>query len=426
MNPVRAEVGKNTRSAAAGTLEGVVSMTEKFADPFVVDGFRFSGIAGGIKKDRTRDLALIHSDVEATVAGVFTTNEVKAAPILLDLERIPLGRCRTILINSGNANACTGERGLENARLLADLVADELDIDPGLVLVSSTGVIGQQLPMDRIVKRVPKLVQELSPHSLNHLAEAIMTTDTVPKVEHQVVTVHGQEVRICGVAKGAGMIHPKMATMLSFIMSDASIDSETLRALTRQGADRTFNRITVDGDTSTNDTLLVLANGRRNNPPLRNSGDPLNRFQEGLWAVMDRLSRRLVLDAEGATKFVEITVTGALREKDALAVALSVARSPLVKTAFFGEDLNWGRILCAAGYAGVAMDPNRLDLFFDDIQIVKNGLGCGKEVEEKATQVIAKRCFTVTLDMHLGKARASACTSDLSHDYVTINGSYRT
>ena len=426
MSPVLVVAERNTRSAAAGTYDGAIAMIEEFSPSCVVPGFRFSGIAGGIKKDRTKDLALIHSDVEATVAGVFTTNEVKAAPVLIDLEKIRPGRCQTILVNSGNANACTGQRGLENARLLADLVADELAIDPGLVLVASTGVIGQQLPMDRMVKRVPKLVQELSPHGLHHVAEAIMTTDTVPKVEHQVVTLGGRDIRICGVAKGAGMIHPKMATMLSFIMSDASIDRETLNGLTKQGADKTFNRITIDGDTSTNDMLLVLANGRGNNPPLKESGDAVNRFQEGLWAVMDRLSRKLVLDAEGATKFVEIIVRGALREEDALTVALSVARSPLVKTAFFGEDLNWGRILCAAGYAGVAMDPNRLDLFIDDIQIVKNGLGCGKEVEEKAGPVIKKPSFTVTLDMHLGEAGASACTSDLSHDYVTINGSYRT
>ena len=401
-------------------------MIEEVTNSFFVPGFQFSGIASGIKKDRSRDLALIHSDVEATVAGVFTTNQVKAVPVLLDLERIPSGRCHTVLINSGNANACTGARGLENARLLADLVADELNIDRKLVLVASTGVIGQQLPMDRIVKRIPKLVQELSPRGLTRLAEAIMTTDTVPKLAHEIVTVDGKDIRICGVAKGAGMIHPKMATMLSFIVSDVSIDTVTLDTLTRQGADKTFNRITIDGDTSTNDTLLVLANGKGGNSLLKHSGDGVTRFQEGLWAVMDRLSRKLVQDAEGATKFVEVIVKGAPREDDALTVAFSIARSPLVKTAFFGEDLNWGRILCAAGYSGVAIDPERLDLSLDGISVVKNGVGCGKEAEERATQAMKNRSFTLTLDLHLGSAHASACTSDLSYDYVKINGSYRT
>jgi glutamate N-acetyltransferase/amino-acid N-acetyltransferase len=401
-------------------------MIDEVTNSFLVPGFQFSGIAGGIKKDRTRDLALIHSDVEATVAGVFTTNQVKAVPVLLDLERISSGRCQTVLINSGNANACTGARGLENARLLADLVADELNIDRKLVLVASTGVIGQQLPMDRIVKRIPKLVQELSPGGLTRLAEAIMTTDTVPKMAHEVVTVHGKDIRICGVAKGAGMIHPKMATMLSFIVSDVSIDTPTLDTLTRQGADKTFNRITIDGDTSTNDTLLALANGKGGNSLLKQSGDGVTRFQEALWAVMDRLSRKLVQDAEGATKFVEVIVKGAAREDDALTVAFSIARSPLVKTAFFGEDLNWGRILCAAGYSGVAIDPDRLDLSLDGVSVVKNGVGCGKEAEERATETMKNRSFTLTLDLHLGSACASACTSDLSFDYVKINGSYRT
>lgn len=389
-------------------------------------GFRFSGISGGIKKDGARDLGLVHSATVATAAGVFTTNRVKAAPVLLDMERIRGGRCQAILVNSGNANACTGKRGSENARLLADLVADELDIDRELVLVASTGVIGQPLPMDRIVKKLPKLVQELSPHGVRTLAEAIMTTDTRPKIECETVTIDGRDVRICGVAKGVGMIHPRMATMLSFIVSDISIGQETLTGLTREGADRTFNRITVEGDTSTNDTLLVLANGRAGNPQLSHSCPPLARFQEKLWAVMDRLSKKLVEDAEGATKFVEILVRGSLGEDEALKVAFSIAHSPLVKTAFFGEDINWGRILCAAGYSGVAIDPDRVDLFLDDVPIVQHGLGCGKEAEERATKAMRKRSFTVTLDLHLGSAGASVFTSDLSYDYVRINGSYRT
>jgi len=350
---------------------------------------------------------------------------VKAAPVLLDLERISRGTCQTVLVNSGNANACTGVKGLENARLLADLAADELGIDRELVLVASTGVIGQPLPMDRIVKRIPKLVQELSPDGIGTLAEAIMTTDTIQKVEHDTVAIDGNDIHICGVAKGAGMIHPKMATMLSFIMSDMSVAWDTLRGMTQEGADKTFNRVTVDGDTSTNDTLLVLANGIGGNGQISDSSPALGRFQERLWAVMDRLSRKLIQDAEGATKFVEIVVKGAQREDDALKVAFSIAHSPLVKTAFFGEDVNWGRILCAAGYSGVAIDPNRLDLFFDDVLIVKDGLGCGKDVEERATEAMRKRSFTVTLDLHLGGASATACTSDLSHDYVRINGSYR-
>jgi glutamate N-acetyltransferase/amino-acid N-acetyltransferase len=391
-----------------------------------VSGFQFSGISGEIKKDGARDLGLIHSETEATAAGVFTTNLVKAAPVLLDMERIKSGKGRAILMNSGNANACTGQRGRENAHLLADLVADELDIDRELVLVASTGVIGEQMPMDRIVKKIPKLVQELSSDGIGKLAEAIMTTDTCPKIEYETLNLEGGEVHICGVAKGSGMIRPLMATMPSFIVSDVAIDREALVSLTRQGSDKTFARVTVDGDTSTNDTLLVLANGHAGNPRLDHTSPALPQFQEKLWAVMDRLSKRLIEDAEGATKFVKIIVKGAKREEDALQVAFSIAHSPLVKTAFFGEDMNWGRILCAAGYAGVAIDPDRLELFVEDIRIVQNGLGCGKEEEERATEAMRKRSFDVTLDLHLGSAEGSVFTSDLSYDYVKINGSYRT
>jgi glutamate N-acetyltransferase/amino-acid N-acetyltransferase len=345
---------------------------------------------------------------------------------LLDIERIRGGRGRTILVNSGNANACTGERGRENARLLADLVADELGIDRELVLVASTGVIGEHLPMDRVVKKIPKLVQELSPGGVQELAKAIMTTDTRPKIEQEVVRIDGKDLRICGVAKGSGMIHPRMATMLSFLVSDVSISPKALETLTREGADRTFHRITIDGDTSTNDTLLVLANGRAGNAMIENSSPGMAPFREKLWAVMDRLSRKLVEDAEGGTKSVEIQIRGACHERDALTVAFSIARSPLVKTAFFGEDINWGRILCAAGYSGVAIEPDRIDLFLDDVSIVKSGLGCGKDAEKEATEAMKRRSFTVTLDLHLGSAEASVTTSDLSYDYVKINGSYRT
>jgi glutamate N-acetyltransferase/amino-acid N-acetyltransferase len=400
-------------------------MTGEKKNSYLLPGFQFSGISGGIKKDGGRDLGLIHSDTIAAVAGVFTTNRVKAAPVLLDMERIREGRAQTILVNSGNANACTGKKGMENARLLADLVADELEIDRDLVLVSSTGVIGQPLPMDRIVKKIPKAVQELSPHGISILAEAIMTTDTRPKIEAETVSIDEKEVRICGVAKGAGMIHPRMATMLAFVVSDVSIESETLDAMTREGADRTFNRITIDGDTSTNDTLLVLANGRGGNRLIKNSSPPGLLFQEKLWAVMERLSKKLIEDAEGATKCVEILVKRAPTERDALQVAFSIAHSPLVKTAFFGEDINWGRILCAAGYSGVVLDPDKMDLFLNDIQIVKNGVGCGKEAERQATVAMKKRSFSVTLELGLGTGEASVVTSDLSADYVRINGSYR-
>lgn len=393
---------------------------------FFVSGFQFSGISGGIKRDGIKDLGLIHSATEATAAGVFTTNRIKAAPVLLDMERIRGGRGRTILVNSGNANACTGERGWENARLLADLVADELGIDRELVLVASTGVIGEHLPMDRVVKKIPKLVQELSPGGIQELAKAIMTTDTRPKIEREVARIDGKDLRICGVAKGSGMIHPRMATMLSFLVSDVSISRKALETLTREGADRTFHRITIDGDTSTNDTLLVLANGRAGNARIENSSPGMAPFREKLWAVMDRLSRKLVEDAEGGTKSVEIQIRGAYHERDALTVAFSIARSPLVKTAFFGEDINWGRILCAAGYSGVAIEPDRIDLFLDDVSIVKSGLGCGKDAEKEATEAMKRRSFTVTLDLHLGSAEASVTTSDLSYDYVKINGSYRT
>jgi glutamate N-acetyltransferase/amino-acid N-acetyltransferase len=391
---------------------------------FKVPGYQFSGISAGIKKDGKRDLGLIYSEVPAQVGGLFTTNAVKAAPVQLDMERVKKGLCQAILVNSGNANACTGSQGLKDAERVSSWVGKQLGIDEKLVFPSSTGVIGSPLPIKKIKGVIPELIHQLSPEGWMSTVEAMMTTDTFPKMEAATCRIKGKPVKLCGMVKGAGMICPQLATMLSFLVTDAHIEAPLLQHMLEKAAETSYHRITIDGETSTNDTVLLLANG--------SAGVSLNRlnregemFQSMLSSVCQNLAESLVRDGEGATKFIEILIRGARCNDDARRAAYAIAHSPLVKTAFFGEDANWGRILCAVGHCGVRVDPNRIDVFFDQAPIVKNGMGVNSRMEKKASQRIKKKSFKVTVDLHQGKSQFSVFTTDLSFDYVKINASYR-
>jgi len=392
---------------------------------FKVNGFLFSGISAGIKKDGKRDLGLIYSQVPAQVAGLFTTNAVKAAPVLLDRQRIKGGCCQAVVINSGNANACTGKEGLRDAKKATSLVAKGLGIKESFVLASSTGVIGVPLPMERMEEGIRRVIEALSPDGWMETVEAIMTTDTFPKVEMITCRVKGKSVKICGMVKGAGMIRPNLATMLSFIVTDANIKAPLLQQILDEVAEFSYNRITIDGETSTNDTVLLLANGKSGHPPISRMDRDGALFQLRLLEVCQNLAKSVVKDGEGATKFVEICVKGARNREDGKRAAYAIAHSPLVKTAFFGMDANWGRIVCAIGHSGSRIDPSRIDVFFDRMPIVKNGMGVGRQLEEKAADVIKNSSFKVTVHLHQGKSQFSVFTTDLSIDYVKINASYR-
>jgi glutamate N-acetyltransferase/amino-acid N-acetyltransferase len=386
-------------------------------------GFEAAGIAAGLKKREKEDLGLFFSKVPANAAGVFTRNQVKAAPVILDKERIKKGVCQAIIANSGNANCCTGERGIRDAKTMAALSASELGISEDLVLVASTGVIGEPMPMEKIESAVPRLVRALKPEGIPDLARSIMTTDTVPKMASVQGDIDGKTFTVAGVAKGAGMIRPNMATMLCFLCTDIGGAPELLKETLVKAVNRSFNRITIDGDTSTNDMVLVMANGL-SGIVLRRS-DHIDAFQKILDSILLDLAKQLVRDGEGVTKLVEINVRGAKSDADAEIIADTIAHSPLVKTAFFGEDANWGRIIGAVGRAGVDVDSDRIDLYFDDVQMVKSGMGCGKPVEAEATKVLKKPEFAVTVNLNLGQGFGSMITCDFSVDYVRINADYR-
>jgi glutamate N-acetyltransferase/amino-acid N-acetyltransferase len=416
MTPVPAGAEKNTRSVAVGTKSTAVR------------GFEASAVCAEIKKGRLRpDLTLIYSRTPAAVAAVFTRNRVQAAPILINRERIVRGVGRAVLANSGNANACTGLPGLKDAKRLSQKAARLLGVPEEEIFLASTGVIGRRLPLSRMMRALPDLVRTLSPEGLPAAAEAIMTTDTFPKIVHEEIGVGKKAVRITALAKGAGMIRPDMATMLCFVLTDLAVHPALLQELLRQAVDRSFHRITVDGDTSTNDMVLVLANGQAENPPLTRLGDPNSRaFSRTLDRMLLQLARLLIRDGEGATKEVTLIVQGAASEAEARTLALTVAHSPLVKTALYGQDANWGRILAALGRAGVPIDPLKVEVFFDRVQVVKNGIGTGEKEEQRAASILKKRAFTLRIRLNQGNAAARIYTCDLSLDYVRINAEYRT
>lgn len=400
-------------------------MGKKHGADFFIPGFMFSGISAGIKEGKERDLALFYSVTPATVAGVFTTNRVKAAPVLIDRLRIKKGRCQAIIANSGIANACTGKRGMRDGRAMADATAQALQIPRELALVSSTGVIGKPLPINKILSRIPNLVDNLSSHGLLDAVEAIMTTDRFPKVKMEKCSIGNREIRICGVAKGAGMIMPHMATMLCFVMTNAAIERASLQKALSEAQELTFNRITVDGDTSTNDTVLVLANGLAKNRLISLKSPDYPRFKDLLTAVLHELAKMIIRDGEGATKLIEVRVEGARSEVHAKKVALTVANSNLVKTAFFGGDANWGRIAAAIGRSGVPIDPNTFDILLNHVPVALGGLETDGALQEKASQVLQGDTVEVTIRLHQGNAQTSIYTCDFSTDYVKINAHYR-
>ena len=386
-------------------------------------GFKTAGVAAGIKKNGRSDLGLIVSDVPANVAGLFTRNQIQAAPVRLDRERVAGGVCRAVLVNSGNANCCTGAEGHRNAVRMGRAAASALNVPEAQVLVASTGVIGEPLPVERIESALPGLLRGLKSEGVMDFAEAIMTTDRVPKVVSRQGRLCGRTFTLTGVVKGAGMIRPDVATMLCFLMTDIAAAPDALREMLVAAADRSFNRITVDGDTSTNDTILLLANGLAG--AAADSDEARAAFQSVLDEVMLALAKWVVKDAEGSNKLVEISVRGALSDPDALRIADTIAHSPLVKTALFGQDANWGRILAAAGRAGVPLNPDTVDVFIGSVPMVSRGMGCGKAVEAEATRVLKSDEFCIALDLHLGSGRASVFTCDFSIDYVKINADYR-
>lgn len=386
-------------------------------------GFLAAGVAAGIKKNQELDLGLIYSQHPATVAGVFTRNRVQAAPVVLTRSRVAHGRARAIIANSGNANCCTGPQGDGHAHQMAESVAAPLGLTPEAVLVGSTGVIGEVLPMNRIQAAAPSLVDDLNVGGFENFAKAIMTTDTVPKLIQRERDLDGRPFSMVAAAKGAGMIRPDMATMLCYICSDIEIASPLLQQCLRKSVDRTLNCITIDGDTSTNDMVVFMANGVSGAKV--ETADQERIFQALLEDLLQDVARRLVADGEGVNKVVQIHVKGADTKEAAYRVAETVAHSPLVKTAFFGEDANWGRIMGAVGRAGVAIVPEKIDLFFDAVQMVHRGVGCGPEAEADATEVMQKPAFTVVIDLHQGGDEAMMLTCDFSIDYVKINADYR-
>ena len=390
-----------------------------------VTGILAAGMSAGIKKTDLPDLALIVADRPAAIAAVLTLNKVAAAPVVLAREQLRHGKARAILANSGNANACTGRQGMADAREMAVLTARALGCAPEEVFVGSTGVIGKPLPMDRIRAAVPALVSKLSRQGGADAARAIMTTDTVLKMAAATERIGGRQVTLGGIAKGSGMIHPDMATMLAYLATDATVPRSHLQRALRLATDQSFNRIPVDGDTSTNDMVLCLANGCAGNRAFSPDSPDARRFQALLNSVCTVLAKMIARDAEGATKFVELVVKGASSHRDAVRIANTIATSSLVKTAWFGEDSNWGRTMAAIGRAGVKIVENKVSMSYGGIPVVRGGIGLGQTAEEQANMVLKQREFRITVDLGLGRASVTVWTSDLTLDYVKINASYR-
>jgi len=391
-------------------------------------GFRAAGVPAAIKYEGRNDVALIVADSPCAAAAVFTTNRVAAAPVLYDREIAKGGRLQAILANSGCANACTGEEGLKDARLSALVTAGELGIDPKLVMVASTGVIGRRLPMDRLLAGMKAAKAALGADSEHGLAaeRAVMTTDTKPKQACVTTVIGGRKVTVGGMSKGSGMIEPNMATMLGFITTDASVTPAMLRRALGLAVARSFNRLVVDGDESTNDSLFLMASGKAGNATISKAGADFDAFREALEAVCVDLVRQMATDGEGATKFVTVTVKGARSQKDADRAARAIARSPLAKTSWFGRDPNWGRVMCAAGYSGAEVADMKAEVFYDRVWAFK----CGRIADErqlaKLAEVMKRDSFEVVVDLHLGEFSGSIYTCDLSLDYVHINADYTT
>ncbi|MGO9614197.1 MAG: bifunctional glutamate N-acetyltransferase/amino-acid acetyltransferase ArgJ [Dissulfurispiraceae bacterium] len=387
-------------------------------------GFLFSAVEAAVKRPGRKDLALIYSEREAVVSGMFTKNKVKAAPVKLDMKRIKAGRGRAIIVNSGNANACVGEQGMHDATEIADLAAASLTIKPTDIFVCSTGVIGTPMPMDRIRQKITELANNLGRATIDDVAAAIMTTDTFPKVISRRLKVGNDSISITGICKGAGMICPEMATMLCFIITDARIEREALDRALQVAVRKSFNAITVDGDMSTNDTVLIMANGLSDNEVIRRETTALSVFTVALSEVCYELSRLIVKDGEGATKFIEIQVINARNDRQAERAAFAIANSLLVKTAIYGNDANWGRFMAVLGYSNIMIHEDKTDIFINGLKIADGGKGTGKDKE--AAESLRNKEVEIVIDLHLGSGKAKVLTCDLTEAYVKINAEYRT
>ncbi|TCT16348.1 glutamate N-acetyltransferase [Natranaerovirga pectinivora] len=394
-------------------------------------GFYAAGLYAGIKKKK-KDIAIIYTKDIANMAGTFTTNNVKAAPVLWNQKLInEFGQGHAIVVNSGVANACTGEIGVVNNKSMAGFVASGLNIDINSVYVASTGVIGKQLPMDIIEEGVKNLIPTLKDDrdSAIDAAEAIMTTDTYKKEIAVEIEIQGKTVTIGAIAKGSGMIHPNMATMLGFITTDCAISKEMIKEVLSSSVSDSYNMVSVDGDTSTNDMVLMMANGLAGNVEITEKNDDYYTFLDALNYINIHLSKAIAADGEGATKLLEINVEGAKTKEQAVALAKSVVGSSLVKTAIYGEDANWGRIICAMGYADTIFNPDDVTVYFEteigSIKIVENGMGTGYS-EEEATAILGDKYIKLNIFLQEGSEKATAWGCDLSYDYVKINADYRT
>lgn len=393
-------------------------------------GFRATGVMAGIKYTDKYDVALIYSEVPAQAAGVFTRNKVKAHPLLLTQKHLGNGRAQAMVANSGNANACVGKPGDEAAWVMAETTAQVLGIKPEDVLVASTGVIGVEMPVEQVVQGIKTAAQEIlaeqsalqASQNSHQAALAIMTTDTSEKEFACEFHTESGVIRLGAMAKGSGMIHPNMGTMLGFITTDAGIPATDLQPLLIEAVEDSFNMVTVDGDTSTNDMVLFLANGESG---IALSPEEWADFREMVFALCKKLAQAIARDGEGASKFLEVKVQGIQSVDDARKIAKSICGSSLVKTAIFGEDANWGRILAAAGYSGADFDPDQVDIYLGNVLVAKNGQGVNFS-EEEAKQVLSQKDVTIQLFFQEGEAEATAWGCDLTHEYVTINGSYRT
>ncbi len=390
----------------------------------VPKGFLFSTAEAAIKKPGRKDLALIYSEIEAVAAGMFTVNAVKAAPVKLDMKRIRSGKGQAIIVNSGNANACTAEQGMKDAMEMTALTAGALGLKAGSVYVCSTGVIGTPMPMERIRLKIPRLSGSLGRSTIEDVAAAIMTTDTFPKVVSRKIKVDGSFITMSGICKGAGMICPDMATMLCFLMTDAVIEHSALDSALRNAVEQSFNLITVDGDMSTNDTVLMLANGMAGNAVIRESSAAFERFSSALLQITLELSELIIKDGEGASKFVKVVVRNARNNEEAKKGAFAIANSMLVKTALYGNDANWGRIFAALGYSGMAIREDKTDILLNGIRVANKGKSTGRDKE--ANERLRGRDIIITADLHLGKGAATVLTCDLTEEYIKINAEYRT
>ena len=388
-------------------------------------GFVAAGVKAGIKKSGNLDVAVIYTDKEAAVAGTFTQNVVAAAPVYVSKDVVKTGTAHAIVANAGCANACTGEMGMMNSKKEQEIAAAALGCSADDVIIGSTGVIGVQLPMDKVESGIKDAVSKLSPNGSEDAGNAIITTDTYSKACSTEIAIGGHNVRFGAIAKGSGMIQPNMATMLCFITTDVSIDQKLLQKALSSIVEETFNMISVDGDMSTNDMVIVMANGEAGNDKITSEDEDYKTFYDTLHEICTGMAKRIASDGEGATKFLTVNVTGTKDFADAKKTAMSIANSPLVKTAFFGEDPNWGRVICAAGYSGVSFKPEEASVAFGGINVYKGGVGVDFDAE-KLREVMSQHDIVIDVNLGHDGGKATVWTCDFSYEYVKINGEYHT